>query len=260
MHFLLNLSLVLPQDCTPILVTDAGFQNPWFQMVTEFGWDWVGRIGSAKIRPVDEPQWLTREELYLRASRRPKDLGLAEIARKNPMHHRVVLGKQYRRNPNRPSAPRRRSDRARGSQRAKERSMEPWLLASSLLEETATEIDRFYALRMRIEECYRDTKSHRFGWSFEDARATTADRYAVLLLIATLAMFVVLLIGQASERKGLHILFQANTTRTKRILSLFFLGKQMIHRPELKQMRSGDLRAGFRNIQMMAVGKVLINH
>ena len=133
-------------------------------------------------------------------------------------------------------------------------------MASSLLEETAAEIDRIYALRMRIEECYRDTKSHRFGWSFEDARATTADRYAVLLLIATLAMFVVLLIGQASERKGLHVLFQANTIRSKRILSLFFLGRQMIHRPELQQVKSGDLRAGFQDIQVMAVGKLVKNH
>ena len=134
--------------------------------------------------------------------------------------------------------------------------MEPWILVSSLLDETAAAIDRIYTLRMLIEESYRDTKSHRFGWSFEDARSSSADRYAVLLLIATLAMFVVLLIGRASERKGLHILFQANTTRHKRVLSLFFLGKQMIHRTELKQIGLGDLRAGLEDVQMMAVGHV----
>lgn len=248
-HFLLNLALVLPDDCEPILVTDAGFQNPWFRMLTKFGWDWVGRLSIAKIRLAGDDHWTTREEIYQTASTRARSLGVAEVGRKDPMHHRVVLGKQFRRNPKRPSAPRRRSDRSRGSRRTKKRAMEPWILVSSLVDETATEIDRIYRLRMLIEESFRDTKSHRFGWSFEDARCSTAGRYATLLLVATLAMFVLLLIGCAAEQKRLHFLFQANTKRNQRVLSLFFLGKQLIHRPELRQIRKADLRAGLLSAQ-----------
>jgi hypothetical protein len=250
MHFLLTLLTLLPDGCRPILVTDAGFQNPWFAMVSDFGCDWVGRIGAAKLKIPSGSNWLSREDVYQMASSRPKDLGLCEVAHKNPLDHRVVLGKRFRRNRSRPKAPRRRSDRARGSQKAKARSMEPWILVTSLLDKPASEISGIYALRMRIEECYRDTKNHRFGWSFEDARSSTADRYAVLLLIATLAMLVLFLIGMMLEQQKKHYLFQANTVRNKRVLSLFFLGKQMIHRPELKQISLKELRAVLRHLRV----------
>ena len=41
--FLITLKSILPSDCKPIIVTDAGFRNPWFKLVLKFGWDFVGR-------------------------------------------------------------------------------------------------------------------------------------------------------------------------------------------------------------------------
>jgi hypothetical protein len=42
-RFLKALKGVLPTDCQPILITDAGFRGPWFRAVEKLGWDWVGR-------------------------------------------------------------------------------------------------------------------------------------------------------------------------------------------------------------------------
>ncbi len=43
-QFLQTLKSLLPPNCRPILVTDAGFRTPWFKQVEALGWDWVGRI------------------------------------------------------------------------------------------------------------------------------------------------------------------------------------------------------------------------
>ena len=44
--FLTRLRQVLPPNCCPILITDAGFRTPWFQQRNRFGWDRVGRVRS----------------------------------------------------------------------------------------------------------------------------------------------------------------------------------------------------------------------
>lgn len=38
------LTKILPDDATPILVTDAGFRHPWFRAVEVRGWYIVGRV------------------------------------------------------------------------------------------------------------------------------------------------------------------------------------------------------------------------
>jgi len=42
--FLNTLQALLPVGCRPIIITDAGFHNPWFKHVLKLGWDYVGRI------------------------------------------------------------------------------------------------------------------------------------------------------------------------------------------------------------------------
>ena len=248
-HFLLTLKTMLPSGCKPVLVTDAGFQNPWFDMVWRLEWDWVGRISFSKVRLPSDREWSPGKDVLSMATRRVRDLGVCEVAQNNPMNHRVVLGKRYRPGPKgSKSKQRRRATTGLSVKKAKRRSVQPWLLATSLLDKSAAEVNGIYALRMRIEECYRDTKNHRFGWSFEDARATTAQRYSVLLLVSTMAMLVLFLIGLALERQRRHYLFQANTIRHKRVLSLFFLGKQTIHRHELSGVSLRDLQLELRQM------------
>jgi hypothetical protein len=85
-----------------------------------------------------------------------------------------------------------------------------------------------YGLRMRIEETFRDAKSHRFGWSLREARATQAERLEVLLLIAALAMLVVTLVGLMAEEAGASRAYQANTVTSRRVLSHFGLGNLIL--------------------------------
>jgi len=43
-RFLERLKTLVPAGMRPILITDAGFRNPWFRAVEAIGWYWVGRV------------------------------------------------------------------------------------------------------------------------------------------------------------------------------------------------------------------------
>ena len=99
-------------------------------------------------------------------------------------------------------------------------------------EGTAAQIVQLYSLRMQIEEYFRDLKNHRFGWSLEDVRCGSEKRLEVLLLIATLAMFIILLIGRMAEQLGHHRRYQSNTVSNRRVLSFFVLGSLILQRQD----------------------------
>ena len=86
----------------------------------------------------------------------------------------------------------------------------------------ADEIVAFYARRMQIEECFRDSKSPAFGMGFRIGRSRSAPRLQALLLIATLAAFMLWHIGQLAETEGLHRHFRL-TTRSQREISFITL-------------------------------------
>src|ERR1700733_2681386 len=43
-NFLKKLKSILPENCKPIIITDGGFQIPWFKAVLALDWDYVGRV------------------------------------------------------------------------------------------------------------------------------------------------------------------------------------------------------------------------
>ena len=98
-------------------------------------------------------------------------------------------------------------------------------------------------------ETARDTKNHRFGWSFKDANSKSCNRIRVLLLIAAIAMIAVTLIGQSGERYGLQRRYQANTIKKRRVLSLFFLGMWVIQHDDHTLFKKKDLLKSFREIK-----------
>jgi hypothetical protein len=106
---------------------------------------------------------------------------------------------------------------------------EPWLLATSL-SCGCRAVLRAYALRMQIEQSFRDAKSHRHGWALRHAHSKDPKRLAVLLLIGSLAAVVVQLVGRAAAQCGLQRHFQANTITHRRVLSLFVLGRNVLRR------------------------------
>jgi hypothetical protein len=84
---------------------------------------------------------------------------------------------------------------------------------------------------MQIEETLRDQKNARFGWSLEHSGCRSTERLDLLLLIGALASLVALLVGLAGEAARLHHQFQANTRRTRRVLSLHTLGRRLLIAP-----------------------------
>jgi hypothetical protein len=85
-----------------------------------------------------------------------------------------------------------------------------------------------YRTRMQIEEEFRDIKSRLYGLGFEHNKSKLLRRLVVLILIATLACIIPLLISLTVISAGLHRRYQANTTTKKRILSFQFLGRRAV--------------------------------
>ena len=57
--FIKELKALLPEDCCPIVVTDAGFKCPWYQLIREQGWDFVGRVRNRTLcRETGKNSWL----------------------------------------------------------------------------------------------------------------------------------------------------------------------------------------------------------
>lgn len=121
---------------------------------------------------------------------------------------------------------------SRHSEKNAHRERSPWLLVTSLHNKFANtkQVIHLYTTRMQIEEAFRDIKNSRWGFSFNEARCTATYRYENLLLIAQLATFAVWLIGKVAELRHWHRNYQANTVRTEKVLSTFFLGLEVIKR------------------------------
>jgi len=234
-------AVVLPSHCQPIVVTDAGFKNPWFKSVERLGWDYVGRLATTPhaqrleeeiVGTVENRKWQSAGFLMKGATAEPSDLGRWVVAKTNRLECRLVLYKSLKKGRKGEARPNRKHVHS-GSlawKKAAKRAKTPWLLATSLKDASAVQVVNVYTCRMQIEETFRDTKNHRYGWSLEDVNTRYNERLAVLLMLASLGMIAAHLVGLAAERKGLHLRMQANTTRSRRVLSLFLLGKYVLRR------------------------------
>ena len=107
---------------------------------------------------------------------------------------------------------------------------EPWLLATSLTDETVLQLINIYKQRMQIEEGFRDLKSPRLGLGMDYSGSRSLHRLSNLLLVASLALFALLLVGLTAEKRQLHHQFQANTIRDRRVLSFVSLALRVIKR------------------------------
>jgi hypothetical protein len=103
---------------------------------------------------------------------------------------------------------------------------DPWLIATSLprTKYLGKKIVAIYHLRMQIEEEFRDIKSSLFGLGFEHHKSRCVQRITILILIATLASILANIIGLAMFMAGLHLRYQANTVKKRRVLSFHYLG------------------------------------
>lgn len=221
--FLWNLRSILPEGCCPIIVTDAGFQNAWFFEVVSWGWDFVGRIiTNAKARTLEDRSWFPVLDLYKKATFVAKDLGRHVVSKATPACLRLVTIKE------KPKGSRTKQIGSKPAHEARKRARQPWLLATSLADTSAKKIVQIYSTRFQIEESFRDAKNLRFGFCFRHARSNSKTRLEILMLIAVLGMLALNIVGCCGERAGMQKHYQANTVSSHRVLSLFYLGKNII--------------------------------
>lgn len=218
--FLKHLKSLLPEECCPILVTDAGFRNAWFKAVLNYGWDYVGRVRGI-IKYKVKGQWRLVEEFHQAARREPQYLGEYELSKSEPLLAAFYMMKQKLKG---------RKCYTKGGKRARDKDSknygrshrEPWVLVSSLKGKTmAKKVVKIYQRRMTIEEGFRDLKSSQYGFSMQGNKTLNRERLIVWLMIAALASLWVWLMGKAAEALKLHYCFQANSIRHRRVLSFF---------------------------------------
>ena len=228
--FLQHLHTLLPANTKPILITDAGFRNVWFKQVLALGWDYLGRLrGRQQIQWPNSPQWQNLKHFYTEVTPKARCQGQVTLTRSNPLVSRVVTTRLKKKHRTYVTKFGKRAT-ARHSERHVVSANEPWVLATSLDAShfTPARIVQLYALRMQLEESFRDLKSIRFGLGCEVARSIHQHRFAALLLIAALTLFIAWMIGAAAQHRGLTSDYQANTIRHRPVLSLSFLGKRVV--------------------------------
>lgn len=215
----------MPTGVHVIIITDAGFRRPWFTQVERLGWSWIGRIRSGVCVSRDRTHWEQASAWFAKATGKACRWSDCWLTRQYRFacdmvlyRRRAVGGKRYGRAGHGATGKVRRE--------AKASAREPWLLAHSpqLRAFRAQEVVALYRLRMQIEENFRDSKSTQLGMGLEVSQSRSAPRLHALLLIATLAAFLLWHIGQLAEAEGLHLRFKV-TTRAARELSIITLAK-----------------------------------
>lgn len=92
---------------------------------------------------------------------------------------------------------------------------------------------------MQIEQNFRDEKSGRFGFGLREGRNYSAGRLEVLVLIATMVSVVMWLSGYNLENRRIHMKYQANTIKPRRVISLLMLAENVLRRsPQIFAMTS----------------------
>jgi hypothetical protein len=253
-RFLKILRTVLPADCQPILVTDAGFRATWFKLATQLHYEWVGRIRNRdKVSAQGSVEWLGCKTLYPRATGRPQNLGSFAYAKSNPTPCRLVAFKKAAKGRHRRTA---FGKRARSAQSLKSRAaqVEPWLIAVSpgLAALSAKDVVALYAGRMQIEQTFRDVKNGQWGLGLKNSQTRKHKRLAILFLLGALITYALWLIGLAAIRRGYRVCYgsKAKAPSTLSTISLAQSWLNERHRPSPSKRQIAE---GLRELASMVM-------
>jgi hypothetical protein len=234
--FLRKLARLLPKDCCPIVITDAGFRVPWFRAVLRLGWDYVGRVrGMVQVQSLSPrlpATWDTCADLHRLAPREGAcDLGIHRMGRQAQLDTRMIVHQGKRKGRHAKTV----TGRVRGdhlSRKAARSAREPWVLATSLSGKEATprHVVNVYARRMQIEESFRDLKSGDLGAGFEHSRTGKRERLANLLVLFSLAQLAAWLLGWCEEERGEGGRLESRRTTQRTHHSLWRLGAEVMRR------------------------------
>lgn len=228
-QFLTRLAKLLPTGSRPIVMTDAGFRSPWFELVRRRGWQWIGRIRGKDMVQVSERPWRRCSDMYQEASTQARCFEDARYVRSNPIDCRLVLAKRQAKGRRRLG---RKGHPCRGhtSLKSARAAREPWLLACSrdLAHLSPEAIVALYGQRMRIEQSFRDLKNERVGQGLSVSRSRSGKRLEMLLLIGHLAAWLMRLVGEAAQQCQMHLQFQSVAHLDHREISVMTLARRII--------------------------------
>jgi len=256
--FMVKLKGLLPENAIPIIVTDAGFRIPWFQLVTSLGWDYVGRVRNRthcqklteefEADPTDG-NWFPIKGLYQFARQKAKDLGRYWLGEKAQIITRMVVLHRQSKGRKDKTVTGERARRSRQSRSCAEREKEPWLLATSLCPKSASprKITRIYATRMQIEESFRDLKS---GLQMNACGTRNMKRLEVLLIIAAVTQYLLYWLGLTVKEAGKHWQYQVNSIKTRNVLSCQFIGLRAFKDKNLK-LQEKHWKAALRTLKSL---------
>lgn len=231
--FLAALKKVLPSDVEVLIITDSGFRTEWFDLVFKQGWHFEGRIRTNMNYSKNKGKsWLSCRALYKQATDKVKYIGKVWLTKGRKYSCEMYLYKE------KPSKKIKRNYKRKGGKTIeayRKAYKDPWLLVTSLPHTKNKEkwVVEQYRLRMKIEHEFRDTKDSKWGIGFRYTQTLDPKRLEILLLIAAVALFMLWLIGLHAEKNKWQYAYQANTVKSYRVLSLVFLGLQVLtHEPE----------------------------
>lgn len=225
-NFLNALLCILPENCKPVIVTDAGFGIPWFKEVSKLGWDFVGRVSSNLCYKLATGAWKAAKALFNYEKSDIKRLGKVSLAKKHSFEcfmqvYKSVYKGRKRKNVYGETAARSVTKKCQRS------AKKPWVLVHSLGlgVNTAKKVNKIYASRMQIEESFRDIKSPRYGFGLRYSGSLGVKRLSNLLLIGLLGTFIVWLYGICAKKESIHHTFQTNSIKKRNVLSIPFIGR-----------------------------------
>lgn len=229
-QFLDNLAQCLPENCQPIIVTDAIFRVPWFKVIESKDWYWLGRVRGNVMLSDDRENWHHCKDWFSEVTGKAKHLGELFYSKSSAYscqgysYHGKTKGRQKIKK-------RGGKSRCTTDKYQQKKAKEPWLLVGKLpeaLKNQPQKVIQLYKTRMQIEENFRDTKNARLGMGLEYARSKTPKRYDNLLMIAALILFVIWCIGFAACEQGYHRTLQANTVSKRKVLSVIYVGREVM--------------------------------
>lgn len=253
--FLEQLQLILPESCRPIIVTDAGYRCPWFKLVKKMGWDFIGRIRNSTLyQEKGFEAWLPIKSLFAKALNQPRFVLTGLLAKTNPITCDFYMVKEAKKNRVRKNL-KGKKIQSSASKKHEKRKSEPLLVATSLSKDeySPKQIIKIYQKRMQIEEAFRDIKNTKNGFSLRHCRSFNIERLNVALLIGNIAMLLLWILGLAAKNKKIHFSFQANTIRSKNVLSTFIIGWQFIKKKG-KHITQPEFLQAIRELQYHASG------
>jgi len=227
--FLKQLYGVIPNQSAVTIVTDAGFHRHWFETVSLLGWDFIGRVYTRyQYRYEGESQWHSIKDIAFAKRGQALAHGAVRLGKTGqPLsgylytYREKLSGKPHAKN-GYPTHEKSHSDYYRKG----------WVLVSSL-NKPARKLVGFYKKRMQIEETFRDIKNEHYGLGLRRNGSTGAQRIRMLYFLGTLLRIILWWIGLATERCDKHRQYQANTVKSKRIVSLVSLGRKVMrHEPK----------------------------